>query len=230
MFKFFRKRSNNRNGLTKQEARAFTTESSGRVSTTHDTLNMTQQYHDSSQAIEMVPLHKTLDACNVENNELTVSVCQGNMGSSQENFGVSRENLAESREDVISMDVSRDRITNNGAALSMSSHNSKSVIHKKSKKESLETKREKKAAKTLAIITGAFVICWLPFFVTVLVMTICRQCWMSDLMFSIFLWLGYFNSTLNPIIYTIFSPEFRQAFKRILCGKKNQRYRPGKRS
>lgn len=31
---------------------------------------------------------------------------------------------------------------------------------------------------------------------------------------------GYFNSTLNPIIYTIFSPEFRHAFKKLLCGRK----------
>ncbi|KAF2366529.1 G protein-coupled receptor rhodopsin-like [Trinorchestia longiramus] len=103
-----------------------------------------------------------------------------------------------------------------------SSHN------KKSKKESLDAKREKKAAKTLAIITGAFVVCWLPFFAIALLMPVCPSCWMSDVMFSFFLWLGYFNSTLNPIIYTIFSPEFREAFKRILCGRKNQRYRPGK--
>ncbi|RXG56506.1 5-hydroxytryptamine receptor [Armadillidium vulgare] len=101
-------------------------------------------------------------------------------------------------------------------------------VYKKTKKETLEAKREKKAAKTLAIITGAFVVCWLPFFVTVLVMSICPTCLLSDLTFSIFLWLGYFNSTLNPIIYTIFSPEFRQAFKRLLCGKKHLRYRPGK--
>ncbi len=46
-------------------------------------------------------------------------------------------------------------------------------------------------------------------------------------MVSLFLWLGYFNSTLNPIIYTVFSPEFRQAFQRILFGKvANQNHRP----
>ena len=31
-------------------------------------------------------------------------------------------------------------------------------------------------------------------------------------------WLGYVNSTLNPIIYTIFNMDFRVAFKRIISG------------
>ncbi|XP_045498766.1 5-hydroxytryptamine receptor [Colias croceus] len=88
----------------------------------------------------------------------------------------------------------------------------------KEKKESLEAKRERKAAKTLAIITGAFVFCWLPFFIMALVMPICQTCVISDYLASFFLWLGYFNSTLNPVIYTIFSPDFRQAFARILFG------------
>ncbi|KAG7165185.1 5-hydroxytryptamine receptor-like 1, partial [Homarus americanus] len=122
---------------------------------------------------------------------------------------------------------SPDKSSNNGA-VSVSSHVSEvsrlemlpKEAPKKTKKETLEAKREKKAAKTLAIITGAFVICWLPFFVTALLMSICPACYFSDVMFSIFLWLGYFNSTLNPIIYTIFSPEFREAFKRILFGRK----------
>jgi len=97
---------------------------------------------------------------------------------------------------------------------------------KKEKKHiSLEAKREKKAAKTLAIVTGAFIICWLPFFVMALIAPLCQGC-INEIIFSFFLWLGYFNSTLNPIIYTVFSPEFRQAFKKLLCGRGNNNYRP----
>ncbi|XP_049809219.1 5-hydroxytryptamine receptor-like [Schistocerca nitens] len=100
----------------------------------------------------------------------------------------------------------------------------------RAKKESLEAKRERKAAKTLAIITGAFVVCWLPFFIMALLMPLCDTCVISEDLSSFFLWLGYFNSTLNPVIYTIFSPEFRQAFKRILCGAGSRRskFRAGK--
>lgn len=98
------------------------------------------------------------------------------------------------------------------------------------RKETLEAKRERKAAKTLAIITGAFVICWLPFFFMALLLPLCgEQCEINDTIESLFLWLGYFNSTLNPVIYTIFSPEFRQAFKRILFGThRTGYYRGGK--
>ncbi|XP_050074200.1 5-hydroxytryptamine receptor-like [Anopheles maculipalpis] len=97
------------------------------------------------------------------------------------------------------------------------------------RKETLEAKRERKAAKTLAIITGAFVVCWLPFFLTALLLPLCESCTINDTVSSLFLWLGYFNSTLNPVIYTIFSPEFRQAFKRILFGShRSTNYRRGK--
>nr|XP_033323438.1 5-hydroxytryptamine receptor-like [Megalopta genalis] len=85
-------------------------------------------------------------------------------------------------------------------------------------RETMESKRERKAAKTLAIITGAFVACWLPFFLVTLLRATCAACEPPELIASVFLWLGYFNSTLNPVIYTVFSPEFRQAFKRMLCG------------
>ncbi|XP_043466722.1 5-hydroxytryptamine receptor-like isoform X1 [Leptopilina heterotoma] len=85
------------------------------------------------------------------------------------------------------------------------------------KKIAAESKRERKAAKTLAIITGAFVVCWLPFFVLAILLPMCKTCNISDHLIAFFQWLGYFNSTLNPVIYTIFSPEFRSAFKKLLC-------------
>ena len=36
---------------------------------------------------------------------------------------------------------------------------------------------------------------------------------------SMIQWLAYCNSTVNPILYTIFNQEFRTAFKEILAGK-----------
>ncbi|KAK4875276.1 hypothetical protein RN001_011698 [Aquatica leii] len=52
---------------------------------------------------------------------------------------------------------------------------------------------ETKAAKTLGIIVGGFIFCWLPFL------------------------LCYCNSAINPLIYALFSKDFRFAFKRIIC-------------
>ncbi|GLV36012.1 5-hydroxytryptamine (serotonin) receptor 1B [Carabus blaptoides fortunei] len=104
---------------------------------------------------------------------------------------------------------------------------------KRKPKDTADSKRERKAAKTLAIITGAFVMCWLPFFIIAILLPV-YETWPfrltihRDFMFSFFLWLGYFNSTLNPIIYTIFSPEFRHAFKKLLCGRRAYARRRGR--
>ncbi|KAM7403183.1 hypothetical protein PAMA_003892 [Pampus argenteus] len=76
--------------------------------------------------------------------------------------------------------------------------------------------RERKATKTLGIILGAFIICWLPFFVGTLVMAICKKCWFDPVLFDIFTWLGYLNSLINPIIYTAFNDEFKLAFQKLI--------------
>ncbi|CAH8493964.1 unnamed protein product [Schistosoma turkestanicum] len=89
-------------------------------------------------------------------------------------------------------------------------------------RERLECNRENKVMRTLSIITGCFILCWLPFFLQALIVPFCpTQCNTHRLVGSFFLWLGYLNSLLNPILYTVFAPDFRNAFRKIIYGKFN---------
>ncbi|CAF4850816.1 unnamed protein product [Pieris macdunnoughi] len=86
-------------------------------------------------------------------------------------------------------------------------------------KQRISLTRERRAARTLGIIMGVFVVCWLPFFVLYLVIPFCSSCCLSNKFTNFVTWLGYVNSALNPLIYTIFNMDFRRAFKKLLCIK-----------
>lgn len=86
-------------------------------------------------------------------------------------------------------------------------------------KQRISLTRERRAARTLGIIMGVFVVCWLPFFVLYLVIPFCSDCCLSGKFINFITWLGYINSALNPLIYTIFNMDFRRAFKKLLCIK-----------
>lgn len=76
--------------------------------------------------------------------------------------------------------------------------------------------RERRAASTLGLIIGAFVICWLPFFVKEVIVNTCNSCSTSMEMADFLTWLGYLNSLINPLIYTIFNEDFKKAFQRLV--------------
>ena len=64
---------------------------------------------------------------------------------------------------------------------------------------------------------GAFIICFLPYFTLFMVVAYCGndQC-VNPTVFTITIWFGYFNSTLNPILYPLCNANFKTAFKRML--------------
>lgn len=84
-------------------------------------------------------------------------------------------------------------------------------------KVKVTSKKESKATKTLSIVMGVFVLCWLPFFVLTIIDPFIDFTTPEDL-YNVFLWLGYFNSTFNPIIYGMFYPWFRKALRMIVTG------------
>lgn len=87
-------------------------------------------------------------------------------------------------------------------------------------KQKISLSKERRAARTLGIIMGVFIFCWVPFFVLYIVTPFCPTCCPSEQLIDFLTWLGYINSALNPIIYTIFNLDYRRAFKKLL-GIKN---------
>lgn len=84
-------------------------------------------------------------------------------------------------------------------------------------KRKMALARERKTVKTLGIIMGTFILCWLPFFIVALVLPFCESsCHMPTLLRDIINWLGYSNSLLNPVIYAYFNKDFQNAFKKII--------------
>lgn len=82
-------------------------------------------------------------------------------------------------------------------------------------------KRETKVLKTLSVIMGVFVCCWLPFFILNCMVPFCEADGATDFpcisstTFDVFVWFGWANSSLNPIIYA-FNADFRKAFSILL--------------
>ena len=84
-----------------------------------------------------------------------------------------------------------------------------------------------KAIRTLGVILGTFIVCWLPFMLYAIIKPLHKYITglsgiekdinAPDWLDPVLLWFGYSSAMLNPIIYSKFNREFRTPFREIMC-------------
>uniref|UniRef100_A0AC35TLV7 G_PROTEIN_RECEP_F1_2 domain-containing protein n=1 Tax=Rhabditophanes sp. KR3021 TaxID=114890 RepID=A0AC35TLV7_9BILA len=82
------------------------------------------------------------------------------------------------------------------------------------KRKRLLKAKERQATLLLGLILTAFIASWLPFFVMYVMQAF--GVIVPNIIFKFFFWLGYCNSGINPVIYTLFNREFKRALNRQL--------------
>ncbi|XP_049445636.1 trace amine-associated receptor 1-like [Epinephelus fuscoguttatus] len=97
-------------------------------------------------------------------------------------------------------------------------HSIRNTTCPSSKSGTTISKNERKATKTLAIVLGAFLMCWTPYMIVFSLKTL-NPVTVSFPLFETLNWLTLLNSMLNPFIYAFFYSWFRSAFGMIISGK-----------
>ncbi|KAM9323409.1 histamine H3 receptor [Pholidichthys leucotaenia] len=77
--------------------------------------------------------------------------------------------------------------------------------------------RDKKIAKSLAIIVCVFAICWAPYTLLMIIRAACRGRCIQHHWYEVTFWLLWLNSAINPFLYPLCHSSFRRAFSKILC-------------
>lgn len=80
--------------------------------------------------------------------------------------------------------------------------------------------RDKKIAKSLAIIVCTFGICWAPYTLLMIIRAACSGTCVANYWYEITFWLLWLNSAVNPFLYPLCHSSFRRAFSKILCPKR----------
>jgi len=78
--------------------------------------------------------------------------------------------------------------------------------------------REFRATLRMAVIMAFFCGMWIGFFTVYVLRGSCTSCFISRELDAFFFWLGYANSSVNPVLYAIFNDDFRRAFIKVLGG------------
>ncbi|XP_076372027.1 putative G-protein coupled receptor No18 [Tachypleus tridentatus] len=99
------------------------------------------------------------------------------------------------------------------------------TIKKRQGYEQTAFQRERRVAKSLSVVVGGFIVCWLPFFTLYIVKPFCTGCSIPPIIDSCLVWLGWLNSAINPFIYALKSNTYKKAFARLTIDKLHRRPR-----
>ncbi|XP_067928042.1 muscarinic acetylcholine receptor gar-2-like [Watersipora subatra] len=92
------------------------------------------------------------------------------------------------------------------------------VTPQNNRQKSKSENRARKALRTISFILGAFVVCWTPYHVLIIVYSFCPNC-VNSTFFDFTYWLCYMNSPLNPFCYAFSNVQFKNTFIKIFQGK-----------
>ena len=134
---------------------------------------------------------------------ISASSVQGQFGTTETNLGNSNPGSGKGvSESTISISVQK-------------KDQKKVKADKPQDKKREEFHRHRKAAITLAVLVGVFVVCWLPFCIAAFMSAFCGECIPSQV-WSATSYLLWGNSMLNPLLYAAMNVHFRENFIKFL--------------
>ncbi|KAJ8400424.1 hypothetical protein AAFF_G00395480 [Aldrovandia affinis] len=80
--------------------------------------------------------------------------------------------------------------------------------------------RDKKVAKTLAVIVCVFGLCWAPYTLLMIIRAACHGQCVQHYLYEFSFWLLWINSSINPVLYPLCHTSFKRAFIKMLCPTK----------
>ncbi|NXF07662.1 HRH3 protein, partial [Smithornis capensis] len=187
-------------------------------------LDVFHEVHNQSFTEEMETSPETkvsLKCCKWEQNEsaetLDLSKSKAQTTASSSSLGA-KELLATSSESSGKPKCCNKKICKNSA--STLSLEKRMKVMSQSVNQRFRLSRDKKVAKSLAIIVGIFGICWAPYTLLMIIRAGCHGRCISEYWYETSFWLLWINSAVNPVLYPLCHYSFRRAFIKLLCPKK----------